>query len=183
MKTFTPCLNLVFNLTGFTKNRTTLVALTLVSFLQVGVLKSQNCKLCSIPSFPSVTVYQSFQTGHGMGFGAEAGTWNKDSGKFSYFIGTSMVWVGNNQNDAKTINSQKQVLLSFYLKGQYQLTNHLYLIAAPGIVDLSYFDLQTGFRVCIPAYPYDRTWTGTGLFIQSTAIHDQYQSAFCPEIK
>jgi hypothetical protein len=150
MKTFTPCRNLVFNLTGFTKNRTALFALIIISFLQVSELKSQNCKLCSIPSFPSVTIYQSFQTGHGIGFGAEAGTWNKDSGKFSYFVGTSMVWVENNKTDAKTIGSQKQALLSFYLKGQYQLTNHLYVIAAPGIVDLSYFDLQTGFRYVFP---------------------------------
>jgi hypothetical protein len=61
-----------------------------------------------------------------------------------------MVWVENNKTDAKTIGSQKQALLSFYLKGQYQLTNHLYVIAAPGIVDLSYFDLQTGFRYVFP---------------------------------
>jgi hypothetical protein len=150
MKTFTPCRNLVFNLTRFTKNKTALLVLTFISFLQVSELKSQNCKLCSIPSFPSVTVYESFQTGHGIGFGAEAGTWNKDSGKFSYFVGTSMVWVENKQTDVKTIGSQKQALLSFYLKGQYQLTNHLYVIAAPGIVDLSYFDLQTGFRYVFP---------------------------------
>ena len=150
MKTSTPCQNLIFDLSRFTKNRTALLSLTIICLFQVSELKSQNCKLCSIPSFPSVTVYQSFQTGHGIGFGAEAGTWNKDASKFSYFVGTSMVWVENKQSDAKTISSQKQVLLSFYLKGQYQLANHLYVIAAPGIVDLSYFDLQTGFRYVFP---------------------------------
>jgi hypothetical protein len=150
MKMSTPYRYLFFNLIRFNKNRITLLALTIISFVQVSELKSQNCKLCSIPSFPSVTVYQSFQTGHGIGFGAEAGTWNKDSGKFSYFVGTSIVWVENNQNEVKTISSQKQALLSFYLKGQYQLTNHLYAIVAPGIVDLSYFDLQTGFRYVFP---------------------------------
>jgi hypothetical protein len=150
MKTSTPCRNLIFDLSRFTKNRTALLSLTIICLFQVSELKSQNCKLCSIPSFPSVTVYQSFQTGHGIGFGAEAGTWNKDASKFSYFVGTSMVWVENKQSDAKTISSQKQVLLSFYLKGQYQLANHLYVIAAPGIVDLSYFDLQTGFRYVFP---------------------------------
>jgi hypothetical protein len=150
MKSSTPCRNLIFDLFRFTKNRTSLFALTIISLLHVSELKSQNCKLCSIPSFPSVTIYQSFQTGHGMGFGAEAGTWNKDAGKFSYFVGTSLVWVENKQTDAKTINSPKQALLSFYLKGQYQLANHLYVIAAPGIVDLSYFDLQTGFRYVFP---------------------------------
>ena len=150
MKISTPCRNLIIHIIGFKKNRTALLALTIIAFFQVSELKSQNCKLCSIPSFPSVTIYQSFQTGHGIGFGAEAGTWNKDSGKFSYFVGTSMVWVENSQTDVKTISSQKQALLSFYLKGQYQLTNHVYVIAAPGIVDLSYFDLQTGFRYVFP---------------------------------
>ena len=150
MKIFTPGRNLVFNVTRFTKNRTGLLAWTIISFFQVSELKSQNCKLCSIPSFPSVTIYQSFQTGHGIGFGVEAGTWNKDAGKFSYFVGTSMAWIENRQTDVKTISSQKQALLSFYLKGQYQLTNHLYVIAAPGIVDLTYFDLQTGFRYVYP---------------------------------
>ncbi len=150
MKTFTPCRSLISDVTRFTKKRSVLLALTIVSLLQFSDLKSQNCKLCSIPSFPSVTIYQTFQTGHGIGFGAEAGTWNKDAGKFSYFVGTSMVWVENKQTDVKTISSQKQALLSFYLKGQYQLTNHLYVIAAPGIVDLSYFDLQTGFRYVFP---------------------------------
>ena len=42
------------------------------------------------------------------------------------------------------------MLLSFYVKGQYKLTNHLYAIAAPGIVNLTYVELQTGFRYVIP---------------------------------
>jgi hypothetical protein len=150
MKTFTLHRNLVFNFIRFAKNKSALLVLTIISFLQVSELKSQNCKVCSIPSFPSITVYQSFNTGHGMGFGAEAGTWNKDAGKFSYFVGTSMVWVQNNPAEVKTTGTQKQALLSFYLKGQYQLTSHLYVVAAPGIVDLSYFDLQTGFRYVFP---------------------------------
>lgn len=150
MKTFTLHRNPVFNFIRFTKNKSALLALTIISFLQVSELKSQNCKLCSIPSFPSVTVYQSFNTGHGMGFGAEAGTWNKDASKFSYFVGTSLVWVQNDPMEVKTTSTQKQALLSFYLKGQYQLTSHLYVVAAPGIVDLSYFDLQTGFRYVFP---------------------------------
>ena len=150
MKTFTLHRNPVFNFIRFTKNKSALLALTIISFLHVSELKSQNCKLCSIPSFPSVTVYQSFNTGHGMGFGAEAGTWNKDAGKFSYFVGTSLVWVQNDPMEVKTTSTQKQALLSFYLKGQYQLTSHLYIVAAPGIVDLSYFDLQTGFRYVFP---------------------------------
>ena len=71
-----------------------------------------------------------------MGFGVEAGTWNKDASKFSYFIGTSMVWTGY-AIGTKTNSTQYQTLLTFYVKGQYKVTNHLYLIAAPGIVNLS----------------------------------------------
>jgi hypothetical protein len=127
-----------------------LLLVIFISCLQFSDLKSQNCNLCSIPSFPTVTVYQSFQTGHGIGFGVEAGTWNKDAGKFSYFIGTSLLWAGNNNSDVKTYTFQKQSLLSFYLKGQYKLSNHLYIVAAPGIVNLSYFEMQTGFRYVVP---------------------------------
>ncbi|HEY4935884.1 MAG TPA: hypothetical protein VII44_04855 [Puia sp.] len=132
------------------KNRTGLLFIIIISCFQYGELKSQNCNLCSIPSFPSLTVYQTFQTGHGMGFGVEAGTWNKDAGKFSYFIGTSMIRAGNTNSEVKTGISQNQVLLSFYVKGQYKLTNHLYVVAAPGITNLSYFELQTGLRYVVP---------------------------------
>jgi hypothetical protein len=125
------------------------ILLLIVSFLPFCVLKSQNCKLCAIPSFPTVTVYQSFQTGHGMGFGVEAGTWNKDAGRFSYFIGTSMAWAGTTQTDAKSTVT-KQSLLSFYVKGQYKLTNHIYVVASPGVVNLSYFEMQTGLRFVVP---------------------------------
>jgi hypothetical protein len=85
-----------------------------------------------------------------MGFGVEAGSWKKDAGKFSYFIGTSMVWAGNTSPENKTETSQKQVLLSLYVKGQYKLTKHLYVVASPGIVNLSYFELQAGFRYVVP---------------------------------
>jgi hypothetical protein len=133
------------------KTRTGLFFIIIITSFQCTELKSQNCNLCSIASFPSLTAYQTFQTGHGMGFGVEAGTWNKDAGKFSYFIGTSMVWSGNNNNvNVKTSASQNQALMSFYLKGQYKLTNHLYVVAAPGIVNLSYFELQSGLRYVIP---------------------------------
>jgi hypothetical protein len=134
----------------FSKNRVAIVFVIFISCFQFTELKSQNCNLCSIPSFPSLTVYQSIQTGHGMGFGVEAGTWKKDAGKFSYFFGTSMVWAQNKTNDGKTNSSQNQTYLSFYVKGQYKLTSHLYIVAAPGIVNLSYFDLHTGLRYVVP---------------------------------
>ena len=86
-----------------------------------------------------------------MGFGVEAGTWNKDAGKFSYFMGTSVVWADRTIiPKVKTSSSQNQILLGFYLKGQYKLTKHLYVVAAPGIVNLSYFEVQTGFRYVVP---------------------------------
>jgi hypothetical protein len=114
-------------------------------------LKSQTCDQCKIASFPSLTVYQAFQTGHGMGFGVEAGNWKKNAGKFSYFIGTSLVWADDNSTKIKTQTPAGNLtMLSFYIKGQYQLSNHLYAIAAPGIVNLSYFEFQTGLRYVIP---------------------------------
>ena len=113
-------------------------------------LKSQSCDLCKIPAFPSLTVYQAFQTGHGMGFGVEAGNWKKDAGHFSYFIGTSLVWANTANNTSKTNTSNTQTVLSFYFKGQYKITNHLYIIAAPGIVNLSYMEMQAGFRYVTP---------------------------------
>jgi hypothetical protein len=139
-----------FCIPRISKDRTALFVIVIVSCFQFSELKSQNCNHCCIPSFPSLTVYQAFQTGHGMGFGMEAGTWNKDASKFSYFIGTSMVWTGYSNSSEKTNTTQYQTLLSFYIKGQYKLTNHLYFVAAPGIVNLSYFEFQTGLRYVIP---------------------------------
>jgi hypothetical protein len=150
MKTSIPYRILFLPLYHTFKSSKGMFMIIILSCLLSSDLKSQNCNLCSVPSFPALTVYQVFQTGHGMGFGVEAGTWNKDAGKFSYFIGTSMVWTGINNTGIKTNNSTKQALLGFYLKGQYKLTSHLYVVAAPGIVNLSYFDLQTGFRYVVP---------------------------------
>ncbi len=136
-------------LSGFIRNNIGILFI-FVSCFQVSGLKSQNCAVCCVPSFPSLTVYQAFQSGHGTGFGVEAGTWNKDKSKFSYFIGTSMVWAGSTNTMVKESSTETQVLLSFYVKGQYRLTNHLYVVAAPGIVNLSYFELQTGLRYVVP---------------------------------
>jgi hypothetical protein len=150
MKTSTIYRNSFVRFSRIFKNRTVLFLIIIISCFQFNELKGQNCNSCCIPSFPSLTVYQVFQTGHGIGFGLEAGTWNKDAGKFSYFIGTNMVWASTTSPENKTGASQKQVLLSFYTKGQYKLTKHLYVVAAPGIVNLSYFELQAGFRYVVP---------------------------------
>jgi hypothetical protein len=115
-------------------------------------IRSQNCNKCSIPSFPSVTVYQTVQTGPGIGFGIEGGNWKKDAGKFSYFFGTSMIWNNRLNTGSKTESNQhpNQTMINFYLKGQYRISKHLYAIAAPGVGNLSYFELQTGLRYIIP---------------------------------
>ena len=135
---------------GILKNSIGLFLILAFSLLHLNELRSQNCVVCCVPSFPSLTVYSAIQTGHGAGFGVEAGTWKKDAGKFSYFFGTSLVWAQNTSSTVKTGSSQNQTFLSFYLKGQYRITNHLYLVAAPGIVNLTYFDLQTGLRYVVP---------------------------------
>jgi hypothetical protein len=133
------------------KKITGLSFLIVLCCFSVSDLKSQTCDQCKIAAFPSLTVYQSFQTGHGMGFGVEAGNWKKDASKFSYFIGTSMVWADNSNTKIKTqAPAGDMTMLSFYVKGQYQLANHLYAVAAPGIVNLSWFEFQTGLRYVIP---------------------------------
>ncbi len=121
-----------------------------ILLFQLNELKSQNCSLCCVPSFPELTVYQTVQTGHGLGFGIEAGNWQKDAGKFSYFLGTNMVWSQNTNSNIKNNSSQNQMLLSLYVKGQYKITNHLFAVAAPAVINLSYFDFQTGLRYVIP---------------------------------
>jgi hypothetical protein len=137
-------------LAGKLKQRCSWV-LFVLCFLQVSDLKSQVCSQCCLSSFPVLTVYQSFQTGHGMGFGVEAGNWKKDTGKFSYFIGTNLVWGQYQNGNVKGQSSpQNQTFLNLYVKGQYKITNHLYAVVAPGVVNLSYFDVQAGLRYVLP---------------------------------
>ena len=119
---------------------------------QYNTAQSQTCASCCVSSFPALTIYQVTQTNHGLGFGIEAGSWNKAASKFSYFIGTSMVWAGNSGTQVKSTvpQSKSQTLLSFYVKGQYKISNHLYVVAAPAIVNLTYLELQAGLRYVIP---------------------------------
>jgi hypothetical protein len=149
MKTFIAKGYSAFSL--ISKYRITLICIIFISCFQYSTLKSQDCKLCSIPSFPELTVYQSFQTAHGMGFGFEAGSWKKDAGKFSYFLGTSLVWSDSKNPDSKSDRAvTKQTFLGLYVKGQYKVANHLYLVASPGIVNLTYLEFQTGLRYVVP---------------------------------
>ena len=86
-----------------------------------------------------------------MGFGVEAGNWKKDARQIQLFY-----WNQYGLDRQSTIQKQKHNhcpkpdAVKFLPEGAIQLTNHLYAIAAPGIVNLSYFELQTGLRYVIP---------------------------------
>jgi|SRR5450432_699087 len=132
------------------KNRLIVYFIAVILSFQYSEIKSQNCNSCTIPAFPSLTIYHAIQTGPGMGFGIEAGSWNKDGGKFSYFFGTEVLWNNSTNYLSKDNQHSNSVMFSFYLKGQYKITNHLYVVAAPGVVNLSYFEFQAGLRYVIP---------------------------------
>lgn len=85
-----------------------------------------------------------------MGIGIEAGKWKKDAGKFSYFLGTEMHRSDRNENNLKSTVSSKELIISFYWKGQYKIANRFYLIAQPELVNLSSFEMRTGIRYVMP---------------------------------
>jgi hypothetical protein len=103
-----------------------------------------------VPDFAAVTIYHTLQTGPGMGFGVEAGKWKKDAGKFSYFLGTEVLWGSSQENNGKTTTRSKTVVISFYVKGQYKLANRLYVIAQPELVNLTNLELRSGIRYVLP---------------------------------
>jgi hypothetical protein len=119
-------------------------------FFTTNIRAQDKCASCSVPAFAALTVYHTMQTGPGMGFGLEAGKWKKDAGKFSYFLGTEVLWTNNEQNEGKTTTRSKTVVISFYVKGQFKLANRFYLIGQPELVNLSYLELRTGFRYVMP---------------------------------
>jgi hypothetical protein len=108
------------------------------------------CNTCEVPAFAAITVYHVLQSGPAMGFGIEAGKWKKDAGKFSYFLGTSLVWSTKVQNDRKEAAGMRENFISFYWKGQYQVANRFYLIGQPELVNLSSFELRAGLRYVVP---------------------------------
>ena len=125
--------------------------LFIASFLSVTAIQAQEkCGACSIPSFAALTVYHTWQSGPAMGIGMEAGKWKKDAGKFSYFLGTEMFWSEKTENNPKTTVNSKELIISFYWKGQYKIANRFYLIAQPEIVNLSSFEMRTGIRYVMP---------------------------------
>jgi hypothetical protein len=110
----------------------------------------KRCDACSVPSFAALTVYHVLQTGPSMGFGIEAGKWKKDAGKFSYFLGTSLVWEKNKSSNQKTSDPYKELNISFYWKGQFKLADRFYLIVQPELINLSAFETRTAVRYVFP---------------------------------
>lgn len=108
------------------------------------------CSACSVPSFAALTVYHVLQTGPSTGFGIEAGKWKKDAGKFSYFLGTSLVWEENDSRNQKTSDHYKELNISFYWKGQFKLADRFYLIVQPELINLSAFETRTAMRYVFP---------------------------------
>ena len=110
----------------------------------------EKCNACSVPSFAALTLYHVLQTGSSMGFGIEAGKWKKDAGKFSYFLGTSLVWADPDSRNEKTSDNYKELNISFYWKGQFKVAERLYLIAEPELINLSAFEMRTAVRYVFP---------------------------------
>jgi hypothetical protein len=83
-----------------------------------------------------------------MGFGVEAGKWKKDEGKFSYFLGTSLVWADH--GNLKKTENYKELNISFYWKGQFKVANRVYVIAEPELINLSAFEMRAAARYVFP---------------------------------
>jgi hypothetical protein len=125
--------------------------LFLIFFISISKINAQDkCNACSIPEFAALTLYHTLQSGPVMGVGIEAGKWKKDAGKFSYFLGTEILWSDTQEKTAKSTGYSKGMIISFYVKGQYKIANRVYLIGQPELVNLSSLELRTGFRYVVP---------------------------------
>lgn len=110
--------------------------------------QSKDCKDCGSQSFGAITAYYALQQGSNLGFGFEAGMWNKQQSRFSYFIGTKLQWF--DVSGDKFNNAAENVHYSVYVKGQFEIIKRLYAIAAPEFVNLSSFDARAGVRYVYP---------------------------------
>ncbi|MDP4249483.1 MAG: hypothetical protein Q8918_05150 [Bacteroidota bacterium] len=119
------------------------------SFL-ISISAQEKCNSCSIPAFAALTVYHTLQTGPVMGVGIEAGKWKKDAGKFSYFLGTEILWSNTEERTGKSTAYSKGMVISFYIKGQYKIANRFYLIAQPELVNVSYLEMRAAIRYVVP---------------------------------
>jgi len=112
-------------------------------------VRSQSCKDCFLPSFGAITIYHVAQPGSNFGFGFEGGSWNKELSRFSYFVGAKMQWFNPSANKPDN-NSSEDIRFSFYVKGQFEVLNRLYIVAAPEFVNLTSFEARAGLRYIFP---------------------------------
>ena len=124
-----------------------IICMTVLSVVSAKA-QSRKCGDCFVSSFGAITVYHVAQPGTNFGFGFEAGSWNKDESPFSYFIGSKMQWFKSSAD--KSENNAEKIRYSVYVKGQYEIITHLYVVAAPSFVNLSSFDAQAGLRYVFP---------------------------------
>jgi hypothetical protein len=109
------------------------------------------CPDCCLSSFGEVTVYHTIQPGSGYGFGLEAGKWNKEESRFSYFMGMKMQWFNPPSTLSKSASNPDNIMrFAVYVKGQFEMLNKLYIVATPQFVNLSSFEAGLGIRWVYP---------------------------------
>jgi len=148
---YTPVFYLRYIITKYEKSvlNSTLSAILLLIFYSAGA-QMKECKDCSVPSFGVITVYYVAQPHSGFGFGMEAGKWNKDDSRFSYFIGAKLQWFDLVPGSDKYSNSDNNIHYTAYVKGQFEMLNRLYVVVSPEFVNLSSFDARAGLRYVFP---------------------------------
>jgi hypothetical protein len=113
--------------------------------------KSQaNATNCCEQSFGEVTLYYTVQPGSTFGFGMEGGNWNKESSRFSYFLGTKMFWYRQAIDGDKISSNNNFINFYLYVKGQYRILDELFIVASPQMVNLNSFDFSPGLRYVFP---------------------------------
>ncbi len=144
MKTFYP---LSVDRSSITKTFLVVMLYCSVSSAQA---QKRACKDCFVPSFGAITLYHITQAHSSFGFGMEAGKWNKDDSRFSYFIGAKLQWFHLDPNSDKYNNSADNIHYTVYVKGQFELLDRLYVVAGPEFYNLSSLDARTGLRYVFP---------------------------------
>jgi hypothetical protein len=133
------------------RQRWACIALFLILSFAFGQLRAQKMyKDCCDPDFGSATLYYSVQAGSPIGFGVEAGQWNKEKSRFSYFLGSRLQWFQETLDQTKPSNTDQTAKFYLYMKGQMRVVSGLYLVVAPELVNLSTLDATTGIRFVIP---------------------------------
>lgn len=127
----------------------TILAICLLAY-STAFSQLKDCPECVVPSFQAFTIFYTLQPGSTFGFGFEAGKWNKDASRFSYFLGGKLQWFQLNPNSDKFNNSADNIRFSVYMKGQARVVDRLYFELSPEFVNLSSFDLGFGLRYIYP---------------------------------